>query len=139
MALEHTLYGDGDGAGLFRDYDDHRVRLLAQADTGPVPHAEILAEVRALCEREDASRGGYPAVADYDRAVMQRSFVVKQVFQQLRRRIGIYDCAGAHNVVELDLALEDYERAGAGGGHLRTCQHCLRDGLLRCGACDRVP
>ena len=70
---------------------------------------------------------------------MQRSFVVKQVLQQLRRSIGIYDCAGAHNVVKLHLALKDYERAGAGSGHLGTCKHCLRDGLLCCGACDRVP
>ena len=46
----------------------------------------------AICRR-------YAPVADYHSAVMQRSLVEEHVLQKLRRRVGVYDGAGADDGV----------------------------------------
>ena len=68
-----------DNSGLFgHDYDDC-VAVLAHAYCGTVPSTESLTDIQTVGQRKYASRGKYPAVADYTSAVMQGRLIEEDI------------------------------------------------------------
>ena len=90
---------------------------LAQTNGGAVTRAEILVNIRAGGQRQDAGGGPKPAVSDDDGAVVQRCFIIKNVPQKVGGNFGIQLHAGASHVIEFNMALQNDQRAGVITGH----------------------
>ena len=69
------------------------ISIYDNAFAGPVPHAQVAAEVGVLRQRQHAAGGGDAPLADDDRAVVQRGLDEKDVAQQLARDVGVDDGA----------------------------------------------
>ena len=131
MPLEHTADSHGDGTCFLRNDDHHRVGVLAHADTGPVPHAQVAAQVHVFAQRQHAARAQDPSAADDDRAVVHGRLDEKDVFQQLGGHGGVQRRTASHHVIQMDVALKDDQHAGLAQGHLLAGHHGLIDGRLQ--------
>ena len=78
IALDSAAMTDRDPAGFLRDHDRDRVRFFGDPERRAMPQAETAIERLALAHRENAGRGGDPAVAHDHAAIVQRRFRMKQ-------------------------------------------------------------
>ncbi len=131
MPLEHTADSHRDGACFLRNDDHHRVGILAHADTGPVPHTQVAAQVHVFAQGQHTARAQDPPAADDDRAVVHGRLDEKDVFQQLGGYGGVQRRTASHHVIQMDVAFKDDQHAGLALRHLAARRHRLIDSRLQ--------
>ena len=93
-------------------------------------HTQIAAQIHVSGQRQHTASADDPAMPDNDRAVMHRGLDKKDIFQQFTDHGAVQLRAGAHDIIQIDVALKYHQHAGLGTAQFAAGHHRLVDSLF---------
>ena len=115
IACEDSVHCNRYLSRFLGDNDNHRVGVFAHADSGSVTRTEFLVYESVLCGLwQKAGSREYLSVTHDDRSVMQGSFRVENIAENLLARVCVENSSRFDLLTEANLPLNDNECACAG-------------------------
>jgi len=103
--------GNGNDARLFRNDEHHGIGGFADANGRAVAGAQLVADARALRQRQDAGAGHDPGAADHHSAIVQGGVGLKDILQQGGGNLAINADAGFDHVLQTGFLFKHDQRA----------------------------
>lgn len=121
--MKFAVHGHRDASRLFRNDDGETVALLRDAQGRAVTQTEVFGDIFRMTHGQDATSGADALLGNDHSAIVQRTVLEEEVFEQALADGSIDDFATLHHFFKAHASLQNDERTHLLSAHVDASHH----------------